>query len=72
MFVVDAFLENLDRHNGNWGYLVEAKTVQTTNATIFDCGSCLLSQAVDNIMNKINANIEKLQRKITQEKGFLT
>ena len=21
MFVIDAFLENFDRHNGNWGFL---------------------------------------------------
>ena len=41
MFVVDALIGNTDRHNGNWGFLVNKKTKQITFAPIYDCGSCL-------------------------------
>lgn len=52
MFVVDAFLGNFDRHNGNWGFLTDEKTGHSQLAPVFDCGSCLLPQADDIIMKK--------------------
>ena len=52
MFVVDALLGNFDRHNGNWGFLVDENTGDAKLAPVFDCGSCLLPQADDNIMKK--------------------
>ena len=52
MFVVDALLGNFDRHNGNWGFLTDENTGKSTLAPVFDCGSCLLPQADDNIMKK--------------------
>ncbi|NLT18861.1 MAG: Serine/threonine-protein kinase CtkA [Firmicutes bacterium ADurb.Bin080] len=64
MFVVDAFLGNFDRHNGNWGFLVDAKTGETTIAPIFDCGSCLLPQADDDILTQILANEDELNARI--------
>lgn len=64
MFVVDALLGNFDRHNGNWGFLVNEATRTSTLAPVFDCGSCLLPQADDSIMsfcledeNEMNARI---------------
>lgn len=64
MFVVDALLGNFDRHNGNWGFLVNETTGASTLAPVFDCGSCLLPQADDSIMtrclvdeNEMNARI---------------
>lgn len=64
MFVVDALLGNFDRHNGNWGFLVDEATGQSELAPVFDCGSCLLPQADDIIMqrclddeNEMNARI---------------
>jgi len=50
MFVVDAWLGNFDRHNGNWGFLVNELTGATQLAPVFDCGSCLLPQADERIM----------------------
>jgi len=50
MFVVDALLGNFDRHNGNWGFLVNELTGETQLAPVFDCGSCLLPQADERIM----------------------
>lgn len=52
MFVVDALLGNFDRHNGNWGFLVDENSDNAELAPVFDCGSCLLPQADDNIMAK--------------------
>lgn len=46
MFVVDALLGNFDRHNGNWGFLVDpSDNWRASIAPVFDCGSCLLPQA---------------------------
>lgn len=64
VFVVDAFLGNFDRHNGNWGFLVDLKTGDITIAPVFDCGSCLLSQADDNIMAQILDNEDELNARI--------
>lgn len=36
MFVVDALLGNFDRHNGNWGFLVDERTGQSELAPVFD------------------------------------
>lgn len=41
MFIADVFIGNFDRHNGNWGFLVNEQTNTTKIAPIFDCGSCL-------------------------------
>lgn len=64
MFVVDALLGNFDRHNGNWGFLVDEITGESSLSPVFDCGSCLLPQADDSIMtrclkdgNEMNARI---------------
>ena len=53
MFVVDAFLGNFDRHNGNWGFLVDPTTRTAEIAPAFDFGSCLLPQADDDIMRRV-------------------
>ena len=41
MFIADAFLGNFDRHNGNWGFLVDEEKQQAELAPVYDCGSCL-------------------------------
>lgn len=41
MFIVDALIGNWDRHNGNWGFLYDARTDQMTLAPVYDCGSSL-------------------------------
>lgn len=52
MFVVDALLGNFDRHNGNWGFLVDEDTQISSLAPVFDNGSCLLPQADESIMQR--------------------
>ena len=39
VFVVDAFLGNFDRHNGNWGFLFDSISQTSELAPIYDCGS---------------------------------
>ncbi len=41
MFVVDSLIGNTDRHNGNWGFLLNLKTNKIKFSPIYDCGSCL-------------------------------
>ncbi len=53
MFVADALLGNFDRHNGNWGFLYDPHEKIREIAPIYDCGSCLLPQADDTVMQSV-------------------
>jgi len=52
MFIVDAFIGNWDRHNGNWGFLYNTQTDKMSIAPVYDCGSCLYPQADDDVMQR--------------------
>lgn len=41
MFIVDSLIGNTDRHNGNWGFLVNSESGNLKFSPIYDCGSCL-------------------------------
>ncbi len=56
MFVIDALIGNFDRHNGNWGILVNTKENEMKPAPVYDCGSCLFSQLSDEQMKEILNN----------------
>ena len=66
MFVADALLGNFDRHNGNWGFLVDNATQETSVAPIYDCGSCLLPQADEKIMKAVLTREEELNARVYQ------
>ncbi len=51
-FIVDAFIGNWDRHNGNWGFLYDAAEDKMIIAPIYDCGSCLYPQADEDVMQR--------------------
>lgn len=53
VFIVDAFIGNWDRHNGNWGFLYNVDKDEMELAPIHDCGSCLYPQANEEIMEAI-------------------
>ncbi len=53
VFVADALLGNFDRHNGNWGFLFDDVSGHAEIAPIYDCGSCLLPQADEDVMRKV-------------------
>ncbi|MDO5557788.1 MAG: HipA domain-containing protein [Clostridia bacterium] len=41
MFVIDFLIGNTDRHNGNWGFILNKENKKIKFAPIYDCGSCL-------------------------------
>lgn len=41
MFIIDALIGNTDRHNGNWGFILNKNDKSITFSPIYDCGSCL-------------------------------
>lgn len=53
MFVVDSLIGNTDRHNGNWGFLLNSNTKEISFAPIYDCGSCLNPMLEDAEIEKI-------------------
>ena len=64
VFVIDAFLGNFDRHNGNWGFLYNPAVQTASIAPVYDCGSCLLPQADENVMRNVLANENELHARV--------
>lgn len=64
MFVVDAFIGNFDRHNGNWGFLVNEEKEDIKIAPIYDCGSCLFSEMDNDLMVKVMSDKTELEYRI--------
>lgn len=59
MFIADAFLGNFDRHNGNWGFLIDESKNSAEIAPVYDCGSCLYPQMPeDKMLGILNNQIE--------------
>lgn len=54
MFIIDSLIGNTDRHNGNWGFLVNARSSKVEFAPIYDCGSCLNPMLEDMEMERLN------------------
>lgn len=56
MFIADALLGNFDRHNGNWGLLVDEEKQTVELAPVYDCGSCLYPQLdlerIESVLNE--------------------
>lgn len=64
MFIVDAFIGNWDRHNGNWGFLYDTKADEMALAPVFDCGSSLYPQADENLIEKIMSDEKEINFRI--------
>lgn len=54
MFVIDSIIGNTDRHNGNWGFLINKETGEIEFSPIYDCGSCLNPILEDEQIASIN------------------
>ena len=54
MFIIDSIIGNTDRHNGNWGFLLNKETGNIEFSPIYDCGSCLNQMLEDEQIEKIN------------------
>jgi len=64
VFVVDAFLGNFDRHNGNWGFIYNEQNGKADISPVYDCGSCLLPQADSQKMELILENKDEMNARI--------
>jgi len=64
MFIVDALLGNFDRHNGNWGFLVDRNNQKVEFSPIYDCGSCLYPALPEEIKNYLRENEEEINKRI--------
>ena len=64
MFVIDSLIGNFDRHNGNWGFLINEETEKVEIAPIYDCASCLYPQLTDEDMSKIMKNNSEIENRI--------
>lgn len=62
MFIVDAYLGNFDRHNGNWGLLVKNNLVSI--APVYDCGSCLFPQMDEETMKHVMNSQQEFNTRI--------
>lgn len=54
MFIIDSLIGNTDRHNGNWGFLINKLTGKAVFSPVFDCGSCLNPMLEDEDLAKID------------------
>ena len=64
MFVIDAFIGNWDRHNGNWGFLYNQEIDKLEIAPIFDCGSALFPQIDDELIKKVIASKAEMNARV--------
>ena len=64
MFIVDAFIGNWDRHNGNWGFLYDTQSDMMELAPVYDCGSSLYPQADEKIMETVLTNKREMDYRI--------
>lgn len=64
MFAADALLGNFDRHNGNWGIVVNEINNHVRIAPVYDNGSCLYPQLTDKQMENILNDRNELDRRL--------
>lgn len=64
MMVGDTLVGNFDRHNGNWGFLINNQTNNWTIAPVYDCGSTLLPSAEDEFKKELLHNKQLFEERI--------
>lgn len=64
LFIGDALLGNFDRHNGNWGFLINEELGDVKIAPVFDCGSCLYPQLSDEMIKRIISDKNEIEQRI--------
>lgn len=64
MFIADALLGNFDRHNGNWGFLIDEKLKSVEIAPVYDCGSCMYPQLSADGMKKVLDSDDEINQRI--------
>lgn len=64
MFIADSLVGNFDRHNGNWGFLINESLKKIEIAPIYDCASCLYPQLTDEMISEIINNNEEMEARV--------
>ena len=64
MFIADSFVGNFDRHNGNWGFLINERERKIDIAPIYDCASCLFPQLDDERISEIINNEAEMEARV--------
>ena len=64
MFIADSLVGNFDRHNGNWGFLINENLKKIEIAPIYDCASCLYPQLTDNKISEIIDKDEEMEARV--------
>lgn len=54
MFIIDALIGNTDRHNGNWGILVNDETGDMKLSPVYDCGSSFAPLVEDSDLSRMS------------------
>ncbi len=66
LFIADTLLGNFDRHNGNWGFLINERKGDVKLAPVFDCGSCLYPQLSDEGIKMVLRDSAEIDKRIYQ------
>ncbi len=64
MFIADTLVGNFNRHNGNWGFLINERLKEVEIAPIYDCASSLYPQLTDERMKKIIDDEEEMNARV--------
>ena len=64
MFIADSLVGNFDRHNGNWGFLINENLKKIEIAPIYDCASCLYPQLSDDRISEIINDEEEMEARV--------
>ena len=64
MFIADCLVGNFDRHNGNWGFLINETQRKIDIAPIYDCASCLYPQLTDERITEIINDKEEMEARV--------
>ncbi len=64
MFVIDAFIGNNDRNEGNWGLVVDRETKELRIAPVYDNGAAFFNKASDTKLNIIYNNEFKFKQSV--------
>ena len=64
MFIADCLVGNFDRHNGNWGVLINENLKKVEIAPIYDCASCLYPQLTDEGIAEIINDEKEIEARV--------
>lgn len=59
-FVIDGYIGNYDRHNSNWGFLIDKMSNEVSLAPIYDCGAGLYPLLSDEEVHSFLSNPKTL------------